>query len=162
MEKNRLIRIYGTSLIEKDGKILLQQEGNELTYGKWYFPSGRMDEKEFILDCVIRETFEETGYNVEPKYLIGIYQYEFNKGDQLVENINFVFAADIISGSPKISDEVLDIKWFQIDEINEMIKTGKIRNSNFFQSVIKDYQKSNKYPLEIIKHINKLLNYKNI
>jgi len=78
MEKNRLIRIYGTSLIEKDGKILLQQEGNELTYGKWYFPSGRMDEKEFILDCAIRETLEETGYKVKLKNLIGIYQYEFS------------------------------------------------------------------------------------
>lgn len=158
-EKDRLIRIYATSLMEKNGKILLQQEGDELTYGMWYFPSGRMDAKESILNCLKRETFEETGFCVKPKYLIGIYQYNFMKKGQLVENVNFVFKSDIISGKPKTSKEVLDIRWFEISEIEMMINQNIIRNSNFIKSVISGHRVSKRYPLDIIKYIDKLSNH---
>lgn len=158
-EKDRLIRIYATSLVEKDGKILLQQEGDELTRGMWYFPSGRMNTKESILNCLKRETFEETGFRVEPKYLIGIYQYNFMKKDQLVENVNFVFESEIISGKPKISKEVIDIQWFANSEIKRIIKQNKIRNSNFVELVLDDFSDSNKYFLNIIKNINTLHNH---
>jgi len=155
MESDRLIRIYGTSLIEKDGKILLQQERNELSYGKWYFPSGRMEPKESILDCVRRETFEETGYKVKPKYLIGIYQYDFMKKDQLVENVNFVFRSEIIGGRSKVSDSVLDIQWIEIDKILEMTRTDKARNHKFMQAAINDFQNSKQFPLDLIKLVDK-------
>lgn len=42
-------------IIEKDGKILLVQEGKDFCYGKYNIPSGRLEEDETLIDGALRK-----------------------------------------------------------------------------------------------------------
>ena len=39
-------------------------------------PAGHWEAGETLLDAVVRETLEETGWDVEPTALLGVYEYE--------------------------------------------------------------------------------------
>lgn len=71
--------------IEKDGKYLMLhriKKENDLNRDKWIGVGGKMEEGESPLDCVIRETFEETGLALdEPKYR-GLVTFCFSDGEK--------------------------------------------------------------------------------
>ena len=129
-------------VIEKDGKYLLVQEKQERCYGKWGLPSGKWDEGETIQEGAVREAFEETGYHVELTGLISV--------DQLTRNgvgIIIIFAAKVISGDIKINqDEILDVRWVDISELNKM----DLRK-NFVKTSIESHKNGDIYPIDIVK-----------
>ncbi|VDM93854.1 unnamed protein product, partial [Onchocerca ochengi] len=53
-------------------ELLLTQEAKRRCLGKWYIPAGRVEAGETILEGVIREVFEETGYKCEPEELLNV------------------------------------------------------------------------------------------
>ena len=67
---NKPIRIAGC-LIEHDKKFLLVQEAKPAVYGKWNTPAGHVDEGETLEEAALRETKEETGYDV----MIDVYSF---------------------------------------------------------------------------------------
>jgi ADP-ribose pyrophosphatase YjhB (NUDIX family) len=140
------------AIIEKGGKILLVKENRPHLQGhaKWHHPAGWIDKGENLIDAVIREAKEETGFEFAPAYLIGI--YSLYREDFNLHPIKFVFAGAIPS-APSGSfnpDEILEIKFFFPEEIYSM------DNKMFFDAdekqIIKDYFSGKKYPLEIIHH----------
>ena len=64
-----------------------------LKRSSWGFPFGKADPNEDLLDCAIRETFEETGLLLSKKYIpkqpIHIYKEELE--DKIVMNYSFVY-----------------------------------------------------------------------
>jgi 8-oxo-dGTP pyrophosphatase MutT (NUDIX family) len=61
-------------------------------------PAGHLEDGESLVDAAVRETLEETGWTVEPSYLIGIDQWRSTEhGDAVVR---FSFAAQAISHDP--------------------------------------------------------------
>ena len=58
--------------IEKDGQYLMLhrvKKEHDINEGKWIGVGGHLEEGESPLDCVIRETFEETGLKlINPRY----------------------------------------------------------------------------------------------
>lgn len=57
-------------IVEREGKILLIDRADGLGYT---FPGGIVRHRETIEECVMRETREETGYDVQLTGLIGVY-----------------------------------------------------------------------------------------
>jgi 8-oxo-dGTP pyrophosphatase MutT (NUDIX family) len=145
------ILLVVANLLEKGKKILLVRERKRTFAGKkikekWNFPAGRLG-KESLIDCLIRETKEETGFETKPTHLIGIYQYprvlEFNV-------IFFIFSSKILGGKFKPSKEIAKIKWFSLKEIENLKKKGQLRG-DYILKAIKDYKKKRKIPLRFIK-----------
>jgi len=66
-------RISADCIAERNGKILLVKRRIPPFIGKFAFPGGHLKYGESIEDCVVRETFEETGVKVEPKEILGVY-----------------------------------------------------------------------------------------
>ena len=56
--------------IIKDGKILLVKEVSD---GKWCMPGGWADVGEYPSEMVIREAREESGFDVKPMKVIGVF-----------------------------------------------------------------------------------------
>jgi len=101
------------------GEILLQQRGpNSYLGGYWDFPSGHAELGEALRDTAVRELYEEVGLIVkaEDLRLVHIDQY-FIK----VEYIEFIFAADSWSGTPKVCepDKCTAVGWFAEDKLPE-------------------------------------------
>ena len=59
----------GVILLREDGKILLGKRKNAHGAGEWRLPGGRLEFGESIVECAAREVFEETGIQLDKKYL---------------------------------------------------------------------------------------------
>lgn len=63
-------------VVEDDqGRFLLVEEvsGGKVVFNQ---PAGHIEENEAIMDAVRRETLEETGWEIEPAYFLGVYTYK--------------------------------------------------------------------------------------
>src|SRR5262245_33852004 len=65
-----VIRPGVAAVIFDDGRVLLQRRDDTR---RWGLPGGAVDPGESVRDAVIREVLEETGLDVEPVRLIGVY-----------------------------------------------------------------------------------------
>lgn len=109
------VEVVSGVVVKQDGKYLLLQEKQPKAYGLWNFPAGRVDVGESIQETAIRETREESGYEVELIKEIKIY-HSFS-----TDVVKHVFEAKIIGGELNFpEDEMLDAKWFTFNEIKLM------------------------------------------
>lgn len=108
------MKVIVGGIIEKEGKYLLVQEAKKKCYKKWNFPAGHLDFNESLEQGAIREIKEETGCDVE---LNGIC-YMNNRISEDDIFIMIVFNAKLIREEIKYDkEEILDVKWFDYDEI---------------------------------------------
>lgn len=132
-------------LIVKDDNILLVKEGSE-DFGKWSIPAGSANNFEKITDAAIRETYEETGLKVK---LVGVLPI----GERIINDKTFIsirFVAEIIGGEIRCDKkEILDVKWFSINEFEKLTKET-LRSYEFNKQVVKNYKQGKIYPIEII------------
>ena len=124
--------IVGSNIIEKDNKILLMQETLEKVRGKWNLPAGKLEMKEDIISCAKREGEEETGFKLEPLYLVGIYQHHLTLEANVVL---FVFKSEIVGGKLTVPQEAMDVRWFSFDEIRELNEKGLLRSSYIWKAI---------------------------
>lgn len=99
-------------VIKKDGKYLLVQEKKPHVYGLWNWPAGQVEVGDTIESNAMKEAKEETGFDVKLIRKLGIFQ------DNADEAAKHAFAAKILGGELKFpEDEILDAKWFSVEEI---------------------------------------------
>lgn len=132
------MKVIVGGIIEKEGKYLLVQEAKKKCYEKWNFPAGHLDFNESLEQGAIRKIKEETGCDVK---LDGVC-YVANRilEDDLF--VMIVFNAELINENIEFDkEEILDVKWFDYDEIvNKMesmlrgnyVRTAVINQNNNF------------------------------
>ena len=100
---------------DEQGRILLLRRSEKDNL--WSFPGGAMDPGESIAETVIREVREETGLEVEPIELIGIYSdpaytITYPNGDRVQAVISF-FECRVLGGELRPDmDEILEGRYF--------------------------------------------------
>lgn len=120
-------------LIEKNGKILLITRNKSVFIGKKAIPGGRVDENETIEQAAEREAREETGLEVIPKEILGVYSDP--KRDPREQYISTVFICEIKEGELKAGNDASEAEWFELNEINE----DEMAFDHF--KIIQDYKK---------------------
>lgn len=142
-------KIIVTVCIKENDKLLMVQEAQQKAYKLWNFPAGHLEDREDVFIDAIREAKEETGFDVELVSLISIQNYL--KKDEEILRINF--NAKIISGEISFDkNEILDVKWIPISELENMTDE-EIRGTSTILDIVKDIKTNKEYPLEIIKNI---------
>ena len=99
----------------KDDKILLVQERSDK---RWAMPGGWADVGDIPSEVAIRETKEESGYEIKPVKVIGV--FDANRlGDQLelFHAFKIVFLCDLTGGAAAISEETQDVNFFSFDSL---------------------------------------------
>jgi ADP-ribose pyrophosphatase YjhB (NUDIX family) len=140
--------VVTANLMEKNGKILLVQEGNPPAKGKWNFPAGKLERDVDILENTIKEAKEETGYDVRLDGLVGIY-HELRDGG--TNPVIIVFKSSIVGGKlDPDKNEIMDAGWFTAEEI----KKKDLRNLYILKS-INDLKKRGLLQLETVS-VNKM------
>jgi ADP-ribose pyrophosphatase YjhB (NUDIX family) len=100
-----------------DGKILLVQE---ISDDKWAMPGGWADVGDYPSEVVIRETKEESGFDVLPLKIIGV--FDANRSGRPIEFFHafkIIFLCELVGGEAKISDETKDVRFFDFDNLPE-------------------------------------------
>lgn len=139
--------VVGVCIKNESNEILMVQEAKDEIKGLYNIPAGKLDSNESILEGAIRETKEETGYDVKLDSILCI-QYLEKKNI-----LKIIFNATIISGSISFDkNEIMDIKWIPIEEL-ELMSEKELRSYNSNISIINDSKNNKQYPLEIIKNI---------
>ena len=132
-------------IIEKDGKYLLVQEAKKKCYKKWNLPAGHLDFNESLTQGTIREIKEETGCDVK---LNGIC-YIANKIMEDDIFVMIIFNCKLINEDIKFDkEEILDVKWFEYDEIINNMEE-QLRGNHVKTAVMNNKQKLIA-PIEII------------
>lgn len=91
-----------------DGNVLVIKRRDN---GAWQLPGGVLELNETIDDGVIREVREETGVQIKPIRLTGIYK-NMNLGV-----VALVLRAELISGQPQPTDESAEVAWWTPDQV---------------------------------------------
>lgn len=102
-----------TVLIE-NGKILLIRRGVEPFLGMWALPGGRIEEGESAERCLVREAREETGLDVEPVALVGIYSDPKRDPRGIVAA---TYLCRKLGGNVKGGDDAAEAGWFDLDAL---------------------------------------------
>ncbi len=143
----KIMAIVDVAII-RDNKLLMVQEGKEICYKQWNLPAGHVEPGENLVKATVREIKEETGYEVKITGLRRIYNYVAKSGNH---SIRFSFIGEIISGNIKFDGkEILDVKWFSLDEIDKM-PDEQFRTAKIIRKIIDDIKNKKVYPLDIIE-----------
>lgn len=109
-------------IVEHKGKILLVQEGKVGREGLYNVPGGHVEPHETLFEAAVRESKEESGYDVELTGLLGVYQ-------TVLPHINVsgpVLAAKVVGGEATASKEHPDVRWVSLDELRALYEDGKL------------------------------------
>jgi len=127
-QANSLIPAASAIVTDDQGNILLHRRtDNDL----WALPGGAMNIGESIGDTVVREVKEETGLDVTPEYIIGIYTnpnhvIAFSDGE-VRQEFSLCFYCTISGGALRVSDESYEVAFFSPQEIEGLKMHPSIR-----------------------------------
>lgn len=100
----------------REGKILLVQERSD---ERWCMPGGWADVGTLPSENVVREVWEESGFRVKPRKLIGI--FDANRSDraplELYHAYKMIFLCGITGGEERPSNETRDVRFFDFENL---------------------------------------------
>ena len=125
-------KVVVSGLVERDGKVLLVKEILESKLPYWIVPGGKVEFGESLADAVKRELKEETNLDVEVLRLLDFKEHINLKYDY--HTVVFFFLAKPLNDSIKLSEEILDAKFFAKDELKsiDLVDSAKWILDKFF------------------------------
>ncbi len=104
-------------IFDEQGRILLFKH----TYRKfeWGIPAGGLEYNEQPENAIVREFFEETGMQIKVEKLLVA---ESSKEDR---NISLIYLCTIMSGGFRESHEISEMKYFEINDLPQMLFAEK-------------------------------------
>jgi 8-oxo-dGTP pyrophosphatase MutT (NUDIX family) len=109
---------------EKDEILLIRSNRYVTGREEWEVPAGRMEEKEDELTAAIRETREETGYEIKEVRKI----CSFNPNNGMSDLTIHLFHAKAGSLQNRFDEnEVKDIVWISKEAVKQMLKDNEIQ-----------------------------------
>jgi len=125
---NSLVPAASAIVVDDSGRILLQRRRDN---GMWALPGGAMNIGESLPECAVRETREETGFDVEITGIVGTYTnprhvFAYDDGE-VRQEFSICFLARPVAGQLAVSEESTDVRWFQPTEVDALPMVPSIR-----------------------------------
>jgi len=116
----KTILAYATALIrDADGRLLFQRRTD---FDWWGLPGGIVELGETFRDCAVREAVEETGLQVAPHRLIGVYaspewDFQYPTGDDL-QQFTVAIECRVVGGHPQPDGHESTVsQFFSLDDM---------------------------------------------
>jgi 8-oxo-dGTP pyrophosphatase MutT (NUDIX family) len=126
-----VIRPGVSAIIITPRGVLLQRRSDN---GLWGLPGGGVEPGESVSEAVVREVREETGLEVTPVRLVGVYsapslgQVVTYPDGNVIHYISSSFECQIVGGTLVCGDESLELEWFDPSRLPaEMVEMHRIR-----------------------------------
>ncbi len=126
-----VIRPGVSAIIQTPEGLLLQRRADN---GLWGLPGGGVEPGESVRVAVVREVREETGLEVTPGRLIGVYSAPENHqivtypDGNVVHYVSTSFECRIVGGALVCGDESLELAWFDPERLPaELVPMHRVR-----------------------------------
>jgi ADP-ribose pyrophosphatase YjhB (NUDIX family) len=125
---NSLLVGASAVVVDARGRLLLhRRRDNDL----WALPGGVMEIGESIGGCAVREVREETGYDVRPGYVVGVYSdprhvLAYDDGE-VRQEFSVCVACDLIGGELAVSEESTEVRWVEPGDVGRLAMHPRIR-----------------------------------
>jgi ADP-ribose pyrophosphatase YjhB (NUDIX family) len=111
------------AFVAADGKILMVRERAD---GRWSIPGGWADVGSSPAEMAVRETAEESGYQVKASRLLAVWdKARHNPSPFPADVYKLVVACDLVGGDGTAGSETLEVGWFAPDRLPEL-SVGRI------------------------------------
>lgn len=135
------------AVVERGGKFLFVEEEID---GKLVLnqPAGHLDPGESLLNAAIRETREESAWDFEPEFLIGVYRWHMEGKDRTY--LRFAFAGRVSNHDPQqpLDDTITRTVWVARNELDDYTIRSPLVNR-----CLDDYLNGHRYPLSLLADI---------
>jgi len=137
------------TIVVRDGRLLVVEERAQ---GRLVFnqPAGHLEPDETLLDAALRETREETGWDVRLTSFGGAYQWKATETGR--HYLRFAFAAEPVRHDPDraLDEGIVQTHWLTPAELQQA--QARHRSPLVWQAV-EDYLGGRRYPLDMLHHL---------
>lgn len=114
-------------------------------------PAGRVEDRESLIDAVVRETREETAWRFEPQALLGIYHWR--NPDTGMTTLRFAFRGAVSDHRPgqPLDSPVIATHWLTETELQQ--RQASLRNP-LVMLCVSDWLAGKSSPLSIIADLD--------
>ncbi len=141
-------RVTVATVVSRAGQLLLVEEekGGRRVLNQ---PAGHLEAGETLLEAAIRETHEETGWEVKLTGFIGTYQWVAGDGTPF---LRFAFAAEPLRHHPEqaLDDGIVQALWLTPTALQADM--ARLRSPLVWQTV-SDWLAGQRYPLSMLRQV---------
>ena len=120
-------RVDVRGAVFRDGKLLLVRERAD---GGWTMPGGWADVGDVPSQAAEREVWEEAGFRVKARRVIGVYDANRLGPLELFHAFKIVFLCDLIGGGARTSNETSEVAFFSPDGIPEVLSGERTKSGH--------------------------------
>ncbi|POZ62292.1 NUDIX hydrolase [Chromobacterium alticapitis] len=137
------------AIVERDSRFLMVEE-NTPDGLRLNQPAGHLERGETLLQAVIRETREESGWRFAPRGLLGVYLADKPGSD--ITYVRFAFCGEALApaADAPLDDGIVAVRWLTRDEI--ATQADRLRSPVVLRCV-DDYLAGIIHPLELIRDL---------
>ncbi|MEX0776433.1 MAG: NUDIX hydrolase [Phycisphaeraceae bacterium] len=127
--------------------LLLVRQGIGTNRSRWNLPGGKVRAGESLVYAAVRETREETGYDVRVTSVAGLYSYDSRSGGH---RMRFVFFGQIEGGQSDCDGrEIIDVRWFTLRQVAAM-DDGNLCRPAMLRRIFDDLRNPVRAPLRML------------
>lgn len=141
------------TVVARDGQLLMVEErvSGQLVLNQ---PAGHLEPDESLADAALRETREETGWDVRLTAFVGAYQWKAPplNGSPGRHYLRFAFAAEAMAHDParRLDEGIVRAFWVPPSELLAMRERHR---SPLVAKVVEDFLAGRRHPLELAQQL---------
>jgi 8-oxo-dGTP diphosphatase len=119
------VDVSSTLIYDEQSEKVLMVKNYRKNFIDMTLPGGAVEAGETLAEAAIRETKEETGYDVEVGNIVAVTEATYDTGNHAVF---FTFYGKITGGRMEISlpDEIADVLWVDVNEVDQYVKNFNV------------------------------------
>jgi 8-oxo-dGTP pyrophosphatase MutT (NUDIX family) len=143
-------RVTVAAVVERDGRFLLVREraqNGDLVINQ---PAGHLEAGESLVEAVIRETREETGWKFVPKALVGVYLWQHPT--EIKGFVRFALSGAVThrDENPRLDEGIEEVLWLSAEELKA--QAHSLRSPLVMRGIC-DYLNGERFPLTVLKSV---------